>query len=60
MCVMICTRLDISHSINKLGRFANNTSMNNWKVIKRVLKYLRHALGYELHYMGYSAVLERA
>jgi len=32
--------------------------MDHWKAIKRVLKYLKYTLDYELHYTGYSTILE--
>jgi hypothetical protein len=53
------TRLDIAYSVSKLSRFISNPSMNYWKAIKRVLKYLMYNLDYGLHYTDYSAILKR-
>jgi len=47
--IINCTRLDIAYSVSKLSRFISNPSMNNWKTIKRVLRYLRYTLNYRLH-----------
>jgi hypothetical protein len=52
------TRLDIAYSVSKLSRFINNPSMNYWKAIKKVLKFLMYNLDYGLHYTDYSAILE--
>jgi hypothetical protein len=58
MYVMNCIMLDIAYSISKLSTFKSNLSMDNWKVIKRVLKYLKHIVDYGLYYISYPVVLE--
>jgi hypothetical protein len=57
--VINCTRSNIAYSITKLSRFTSKPSMDHWKIIKRVLKYLRYTLNYELHYIDYPTVIER-
>ena len=42
-----------------LRRFTNDQSMDHCKTIKKVLKYLRYTLYYDLHYIDYPIVLER-
>lgn len=59
MYVMNYTGLDITYSVNKLSRFTNNLSMNNWKAINIVIKYLIYTLDYELYYTSYLMVVDR-
>jgi hypothetical protein len=42
--VMNCIRSDIAYSISKLSKFTNNLGVSHWKVINRMLKYLRYTL----------------
>ena len=58
MYVMNCTRPDIAYSISKLSKYTSNPRVDHWKVIIRVLRYLRYTLNYGLHYTRYLAVLE--
>ena len=55
---MKCTRLNITYSVIKFTRFTSNPSMDHWKVINRVFKYLRYTLDYKLHSTEYLMVLE--
>lgn len=41
-----------------MSRFTNNPSVNHWKALTRVLKYLRHIVEYGLHYSRYPPMLE--
>ena len=52
------TRLDIVYLISKLSRFTSNPSMEHWKAIKKVLKYLRYTLDYRLYYTDYPTILK--
>lgn len=36
------TRPDISFEVNKVYRFMHNPSLNQWAVVKRILRYLQH------------------
>ena len=58
MYAMYCTRLDISSSIGKLSRFANNPNVDHWKAIGRVLGYLKKTISLRLFYSKFLAMLE--
>lgn len=58
MYIMNYTRSNIASLVGKLNRFTNNPSINHWKVINNVLKYLSYILDYGSHYIGYSMALE--
>ncbi|XP_073152153.1 secreted RxLR effector protein 161-like [Henckelia pumila] len=58
MYLMSCTRPDIPYAISKLSRFTSNPGTEHWKEILRLLRYLRYARDYGLHYTKYSAVIE--
>ena len=58
MYVMNCMCLDIAYAVKKLSRFTNNMGKDHWKVLVRVLRYLRYTLNYGLHYLRYLNVLE--
>jgi len=48
MYVMNCTRLDIVYLVSKRSRFTRNPSIDHWKAVRRVLKYLRYTFDYRL------------
>jgi hypothetical protein len=52
------TGIDIAYSVNKQSIYRSNLSINHYKVIKRILKYLRYILDYRLYYTGYLVMLE--
>jgi hypothetical protein len=56
--VMNYTGIDIAYSVNKRSRYTSNLSLNHYKVIKMILKYLRYILDYRLYYTGYLVMLE--
>ena len=58
MYLMSCTRPDIAYTISKLSRYTSNPNDDDWKIIIRVLRYLRYTRNYGLHYTRYPAVLE--
>ena len=58
MYIMSCTRLDIVYEISKLSCYTSNPGHDHWKVILRILGYLKHTKNYGLHYTRYPAVLE--
>jgi len=47
-----------AYLISKLSRFTSNPSMDHWKAIKKVLKYLRYNLDHRIHHTGYPTILE--
>ena len=44
--------------MNKLSRFTSNPSREHWKALRRVLRYLKYTLNFELQYTNYPQVLE--
>ncbi|CAM8900586.1 unnamed protein product [Rhodiola kirilowii] len=55
---MMSTRPDIAYSVGKLSRYTSNPSNLHWEAIKRVLKYLKRTMNYDLVYAGFPSVLE--
>jgi hypothetical protein len=53
------TRPDISYAVSKLSRFTSNPGDGHWKVLERVLHYLRGATSFGIHYSGYPPALEK-
>ena len=41
MYAQVCTRLDIAYVVGMLGRYQSNLSIEHWKVVKKVLRYLQ-------------------
>ena len=52
------TRPDISFDVSKLRRFTSNPGHDHWEALERVLRYLRGATSYGIHYTGHPSVLE--
>ncbi|XP_043714613.1 secreted RxLR effector protein 161-like [Telopea speciosissima] len=59
MYAMHCTRLDIAFAVWKLSRYTSNPSVDHWKTIGRVFRYLKKTMNFGLFYRNFSAVLER-
>ncbi|KAL3643660.1 hypothetical protein CASFOL_014475 [Castilleja foliolosa] len=51
-------RPDLACSVIKLSHYTSNSSKEHWKVLVRVLRYLKYTLNYGLHYSRYPKVLE--
>eukprot|EP00253_Pinus_taeda_P012008 PITA_12008 len=49
---MVCTRLDIAHSVGLLSGFMSKPGKEYWTVVKRVFRYLRGTSDYGLCYQG--------
>ena len=58
MYAMQCTRPNIAFAVNRLLRYTSNPSAEHWKVIARVLGYLKKTKDLGLYYFGYPTVLE--
>ncbi|KAJ8895032.1 hypothetical protein PR048_000355 [Dryococelus australis] len=41
MYLAVCTRPDITHSVNYLSQFNNCYTLEHWKAAKRILRYLK-------------------
>jgi len=48
----ICSRPDISFSVNKAARKAKNPNISDWNKIINILKYLNSTLNYKIKYTG--------
>lgn len=58
MYITNCAHPNIAHIVNKLSGLTTNPSIDHSKALTRVLKYLKHMVGYGLHSLRYPAVLE--
>ena len=56
--LMSCTRPDITYTVSRLSRYTSNPSVDHWKAIVKVLRYLRYTRNYGLYYTRYPAVLK--
>jgi hypothetical protein len=54
MYAMLGTRPDIAFAVTKLSQFSQNPGPAHWKALKRVLRYLKGTLDYQLTYRGTS------
>uniref|UniRef100_A0A2N9HS45 Integrase catalytic domain-containing protein n=1 Tax=Fagus sylvatica TaxID=28930 RepID=A0A2N9HS45_FAGSY len=52
MYAMLCTRPDICFAVGLVSRFQSNPRPAYWKVMKRILRYLRGTADYMLCYQG--------
>jgi hypothetical protein len=52
MYAMLCTRPDICFAVGLVSRFQSNPGPAHWKVVKRILRYLRGTTDYMLCYQG--------
>ncbi|CAH2090566.1 unnamed protein product [Euphydryas editha] len=50
MYLMVCTRPDLSASVNILSRYTNKNNEELWKCLKRVLRYLKGTINLKLTY----------
>jgi len=52
------TRPDIPYVVNRLSIYTSNPDESHWTTLERVLRYLKGAIAYDLHYNGFPSVLE--
>ena len=52
MYAMLCTILDIYYAVRIFSRFQLNSEIENWIVVKHILKYLRRTRNIMLMYAG--------
>ena len=50
MYAMLCTRLDICHTIGLVSRYQSNLGPDHWTVVNCILKYIRRTRDYILIY----------
>jgi hypothetical protein len=48
------TRPDISFVVSKLSWFVSNPEDTHWSALKRVLRYLKGTMSYDIHFTGYQ------
>ncbi|KAJ9543833.1 LOW QUALITY PROTEIN: hypothetical protein OSB04_023540 [Centaurea solstitialis] len=58
MYLMSCTRLDLAYAVSKLSRYTSNASVEYWRSITRLLRYLRYTRECGLHYGRYPTVIK--
>ena len=46
---VIVPRPELSYSVNKVCGFKQKPTNKHWKVIKRILRYLRATMDYDIH-----------
>ena len=58
---MLCTRIDVAHSISVTSRYQSNPGKDHWKAVKNIIMYLRRTKdiflifgGSELKIVGYN------
>lgn len=54
MYTQTCTRLDIIFVVRMIGRYENNSGLDHWKTVKKVLKYLQRMKNHILTYKRYN------
>ena len=52
MHAMMCTILDICYVFGMVSYYQANPRMMHWKVVKRILRYLKDTMDYSLCYQG--------
>ena len=50
MYAQVCTRPNIAYVVGMLGRYQSNPSIDHWKAVKKVLRYLQGTKDYRLIY----------
>ena len=50
MYAQVCTQPNIAYVVGMLGRYQSNPGIDNWKAIKKVLRYLQGTKDYMLTY----------
>ena len=58
MYAMHCTRPNVAFAVNRLSMYTSSPSVEHWKVIAKVLGYLKKTKDLGLYYSGYSTVLK--
>ena len=58
MYLMNCTRPDIAYAVGRLNRYTQSPNQDHQIVVRRVLKYLRGTINYDLYFSGFPIVLE--
>ncbi|GAA0162317.1 transmembrane signal receptor [Lithospermum erythrorhizon] len=54
MYAMVCTRLDLAHTVSVVSRFMEEPRKEHWQAVKRIFRYLRGTSDVSLSYGGDS------
>ena len=49
---MLGTRPDIAYAVSVVSRYSSNLNESHWKAVKRIFRYLRQTVNYQLVYRG--------
>ena len=52
MYAMLGTRPDIAYAVSVVSRYGSNLNKSHWKAVKRVFRYLRDTVNYQLVFRG--------
>jgi hypothetical protein len=58
MYAMVCTRLDIAHTMGVMRKYMNNLGKEHWDALKWILRYLRVTATHALCFGGLNSVLQ--
>ena len=53
-----CTKSNITYAVNRLSRYTQCPNQDHQTIVRRVLKYLRGTINYNMCYSGFPSVLE--
>jgi hypothetical protein len=51
------TRPDISFALNKVCQYLHSPTTDHWTAVKRILRFVKHTLGYGLHNRSSSSLM---
>ena len=57
MFAMMCTIPNICFVVGMVSKYQSNLGPTHWKVVKRILRYLKETVDYSLCYQGYDLYL---
>ena len=52
MYAILGTRPDIAYAVSVVSRYGSNPNESHWKAVKRIFRYLRHTVNYQLIFRG--------
>ena len=58
MYAMVCTRLDIAHSVGVVSRFLANPGKQHWQAVKWIFSYLKGTSNYCLCFRNHNSKLQ--
>ena len=57
MYAMLCTRLDVAHTLSMTSKFQQDLGEKHWTAVKGILKYSRRSKGFFLVYDSEEALI---